>query len=213
GSCDACLHPKETFDATVIAQKIVSAILKTGERFGMNHVIDVLKGSKSQTIQDRGHAGLSVFGIVDREYSKNQLQFLVRQMISRSLLEKTGDEYPTLTVTAKGRQWLKERASLSLSRPPESTFERPTKTKEPIGDYDRDLFERLRTLRKRLADEKGVPPFIIFGNTSLIEMANRSPITPDDFLTITGVGKEKLARFGEVFMNEIRAYAKKKQSP
>lgn len=207
GSCDNCLSPRETFDATEIAQKIVSAVLKTGERFGGNYVVEVLKGSRSEAIRERGHERLTVFGIVGREFDKNQLRNIVRQLMSRGILEKSDAEFPTLSVTDYGKRWLVERASLTLAQPPRRESEISAGAPESAIEFDRDLFERLRALRKRLADERGVPPFVIFGNNSLMEMARRFPQSEESFLAVSGVGKEKLARFGEAFISEIKSYA------
>jgi len=205
GNCDACLTPKETFDATEIAQKIISAILKTGEKYGGSYIVEVLKGSRIKSVRERGHQDLSVFGIVGREYSKEDLKVLIRQIEQAGLILKQDGEYPTLYLTPQGREWLMRRDSLELVRPAKRNASTASEHAEPV-DVDHTLFERLRDLRKQLADEAGVPPFVIFGNQSLMEMATYFPTDLDQFSKITGVGDQKLVQFGESFTSHIKTY-------
>ena len=207
GSCDLCLAPKEEFDATIIAQKILSAVIRTGQSFGSSHIIKVLRGSSSKQITQRGHNKLSVYGIVD-DYSEYEMQQLVRQLIAKELLVKSEGQYPTLSVASKGRKFLQERQSINLLIPKKDNRDTQKVTKREKLSYDESLFEKLRSLRLELARERGVPPFIIFSDVALIEMAHYFPQSLDSFSYITGVGKEKLAQFGDIFIRLIVAYAK-----
>ncbi len=203
GGCDVCLSPKEAFDATQISQKILSAVIRTGSRFGANYVIEVLRGSNSQKIKQRGHEALSVFGIVN-DFSDDELKQIVRELLARNLLVKSGDDYPILNLSEEGKRFLKERRMINLPRPKVSVDVEVAKEKGSDElDYDPALFEQLRALRKRLADEKGVPPFVIFGDASLREMAYYLPQDLNSFRQIFGVGDQKLAQFGEIFISLI----------
>ena len=204
GGCDVCLADMEEFDATIIAQQILSAVIRTGERYGSAHVANVLRGSRAKRVIESGHDKLSVYGIA-RELSKDEIQGITRQLIDGGLLAKAEGEYPTLAVTAAGREFLRSRASLHLAR----KKERPS-GKKPTDrsrlDYDRGLFELLRELRRTLAEERGVPPYVVFGDVSLVEMAYFLPQSRESFARISGVGAAKLEEYGEVFVEHIREY-------
>jgi ATP-dependent DNA helicase RecQ len=204
--CDVCLSPKAKFDATVISQKILSAILRTGERFGANYIIDILTGARNKKIAERGHQRLSVFGIAD-DFSKDELRNIVGQLIGKNMIVKTGEEYPVLAVGERGKVFLKNRESILLQKP-ESARGAVRKGAGFEADYDRVLFDELRTLRKNIADEKGVPPFVIFGDLALIQMATYFPQSVESFAKISGVGEEKLKQYGKILTEAIRAYAK-----
>ncbi|MBW3538278.1 DNA helicase RecQ [Candidatus Parcubacteria bacterium] len=205
GGCDACLAPPPSADATEITQKILSAVLKTGQRFGAGYVCAVLRGARTGQVLERGHDRLSVFGIAP-DYSDVVLKQLMRLLVGRGLLGKSPGEYPTLAVSAAGRRFLSQRQSITLPRvqAPETVVRRP----RAAGDlaYDQGLFEKLRGLRKRLADEQGVPPFVIFGDKTLMEMAHYLPQTATALRRIFGVGEQKMARLGEAFLTVISAH-------
>ena len=204
--CDICLSPPEEFDATIISQKIMSAILRTEQRFGMNHIIDVLLGSKNKNILERGHQQLSVYGIVD-DFSKEELRRIIGQLVSRKLMVKNGDAYPLLGLSPDGREFLRKREEIRLPRL--TAITRLAAAREAVdGVYDRELFERLRLLRKQLADEQGVPPFVVFGDLALRQMALHLPQSEENFSRISGVGEEKLRRYGQIFMEVIQTYAR-----
>ena len=203
--CDICLLPKNEFDATIISQKIMSAIIRTGQRFGMNYIIDVLLGSKNQKILERNHHELSVYGIVD-DFSKEDLRRIISQLILKQLIVKSGDEYPILELSPRGYEFLKQREKIHLPR-----FQYSAKLSQP-GEavetgYDRNLFEQLRRLRKELADEKGIPPFVVFGDLALRQMAVYLPQSEENFSRISGVGQEKLRQYGKIFTEVIQTYA------
>ena len=188
-SCDVC--EAETFDATVISQKILSAVIRTGERFGATHVSQVLTGRRVKSVTDRNHDSLSVFGIVD-DYTAKSLRELMATLVSRGLLARGDSRYPTLSVTPQGRSFLKNRESIEL--PVLESTKRVSRRASAELDYDNNLFQKLRELRTRLASDRGVPPYVVFGDVSLREMAHYYPQSQDSFLRITGVGRVKLPR-------------------
>ena len=210
-SCDSCdVCEAETFDATVISQKILSAVIRTGERFGATHVSLVLTGRRVKSVLERDHDSLSVFGIVD-DYTDKSLREIIATLVNRGLLARSKSQYPTLSVTTRGRRFLKQRESIEL--PVLESTKRVSSRKRSELDYDNDLFQKLRELRTRLAAERRVAPYVIFGDVSLREMAHYYPQSQDSFLKITGVGHVKLADFGDEFLETIRAYAEPKGVP
>ncbi len=206
GGCDTCLVPREEFDATLITQKILSAVVRTGQRFGVEYVSAVLRGARSKKIIERGHDTLSVFGIV-RDSGAYELRQIIRSLIAKGILRETGGEYPTLEVTSEGAKFLKERQHITLLKPRADMEVRASRSSEGL-EYDTVLFEKLRGLRKVMADERNVPPFIIFGDAALFEMAYYLPQNLESFGRISGVGSEKIVRFGKIFTDLIREYAR-----
>ena len=208
GNCDVCLAEREAVDVTVVAQKLLSAVIRTGERFGIAHVINVLLGSKAQRILELGHDQLSVYGIV-HDYDRNTLRDIANELVERGLLARAGGEYPTISVTTAGREWLRSRASLTLElRADQATHQRqPTLGRTAVkADYDMALFEQLRALRRRLADDEGVPAFVVFSDATLRGLAAAKPTGPQAMLRVSGVGPAKLERYGETFLAAIREY-------
>ena len=210
GACDVCMG--DTFDATVVAQKVLSAVIRTGERFGASYVSQVLRGAKTRQTEERGHRGLSVYGIVD-DFTDSGLRDVMSSLVSAGLLARNDGEYPTLSVTPKGRAFLRDRERIDL---PEFASMKSTSRsngrradKEERGDYDATLFEELRSLRTRIARDLGMPPYIVFGDASLREMARCFPQTEGSFLQISGVGRKKLEDFGPAFLEVIQAHARR----
>jgi ATP-dependent DNA helicase RecQ len=203
--CDICLSSQEYFDATIISQKIMSAIIRTGQRFGINYIIDVLIGAKNKKILERDHHELSVYGIVD-DFSKEDLRRIVSQLVYKNLVVKSGDEYPILELSPRGQDFLKQRQEIRLPKP--KAIAKSLQQSDAVDtEYDRDLFEKLRLLRKELADEQGIPPFVVFGDLALRQMALYLPQSEENFSRISGVGQEKLKRYGKIFMEVIQTYA------
>ncbi|HHT9146897.1 MAG TPA: DNA helicase RecQ [Candidatus Wunengus sp. YC61] len=204
GSCDVCLEPKERFDGTIAAQKILSCVYRVGERFGINYVIDVLLGSKNQKVAQNQHDTTKTYG-VGKEYRKSQWQAFIRELIVLGYVRLDGDKYPVLKLNEKSRDVLLRNEIVFLTRPEET----PHIFKAEAGeDYDRTLFEQLRVLRKTMADREGVPPYVIFHDTSLKEMSTHYPQNVSDLLMISGMGERKLRRYGDAFLQEIVNYCK-----
>jgi len=204
GSCDVCLEPKERFDGTIAAQKILSCVYRVGERFGINYVVDVLLGSKNQKVAQNQHDTIKTYG-VGKEYSKSQWQAFARELIQLGYLKLDGDKYPVLKLNEKSKDVLLRNEKVSLAKPEEA----PHIFKAEAGeDYDRTLFEQLRVLRKTMADREGVPPYVIFHDTSLKEMSTQYPQNVSDLLMISGMGERKLRRYGDAFLHEIVNYCK-----
>ena len=213
GGCDICLGEREAFDATEIAQKILSAVIRTGERFGLTHVIQVLRGSRERRLLELGHDRLSVYGIA-RDYRKPELQEIAGLLEAAGLLRRRGDKFRIFLVTPAGRDFLRRRETLTLTRvkPAEPDASEPQRGIDHL-DFDRELFERLRDLRFRLAQARQVPPYVIFGDRSLQEMAYYLPQDHESFLRISGVGRVKLSEFADEFLDIIRGFAKSRGLP
>lgn len=211
GNCDVCSAPPETYDATIDAQKALSAVYRLSERFGLGYVVDVLRGSENQRILGNGHDSLSVYGI-GGEYSKDEWSAVFRQLIHRGYLRVDVSEYSTLKLTPTAAAVLRGEEEVRLARPPAP---RPKAEKAPKSarrakslaletDEQADLFERLRELRRGIAAEKAVPAYVVFADAALADMARRQPTDRGEFLQVSGVGKAKLEQYGEVFLQAIR---------
>ena len=205
GGCDVCLATKETFDATIIAQKVLSAVIRTGERFGMGHVNQVLRGANTRRVRELGHDKLSVYGIVD-DFSDDDLKEITELLIDKGLLFQKGREYPTLGMTEAGRYFLKNREQLTLTR--RKREEEKAASNRTALDYDRALFEELRHLRSRLASERNVPPYIIFSDATLQPMAYYIPQSRESLSRISGMGAVKLEQLGDTFLPAICNHAR-----
>ncbi len=204
-ACDNCvIGPEERVDSTEISQKIMSAVLRTGERFGMAHVCDVLRGSKKRRIIELGHDKLSVHGLA-KEMPLAELRQYLQGLKRTGYLAKNPGEYPTLRVTSKGRIALRDKKEILL---PEIHVSKKTTVRKNASnlDFDVELFEKLRTLRKEIADGQSVPPFVIFSNKTLYEMAFYLPKSDEDLLKIFGVGEKKVEEYGEAFLTAIKNY-------
>ena len=205
GRCDICLLPREEFDATEIAQKILSTAVRTGERFGVNYLVDVLRGSANKAVRARGHQELPVFGI-SKDVDSNELKKMARSLVANGLMIQQGSGYPTLAVSEQGKTFLKNRDRLTLSRPRQ---ESPAQQGQP-GDretaYDTKLFDELAALRLEIATEREVPAYVIFSNKALQQMAFHIPQNEVSFSKISGVGDAKLREFSERFLKVITEY-------
>ncbi len=207
GNCDICLNPPERYDATEEAQKALSCVYRVGQRFGMGHAIDVLRGSQNQRIQALGHDELSTYGI-GRDLSADVWGSIFRQLVHLGYLEQDLAAYSVLRLTAKARPLLRGEERLTLARPrkKEIPAQKAPRTTATGGAYDEGLFHSLRALRKRLADAAGVPPFVVFGDSTLTEMAQVRPLDVESLLCISGVGVHKLGRYGADFLAVIREH-------
>lgn len=208
GNCDTCLNPPETFDGTVAAQKVLSCVYRVQQRFGIKHIIDILRGSDNARITQFGHQGLSTYSI-GKEYTATEWTSIVRQLIHRGYLEQDITLYSTLKLTPTCRNLLRGEESITLAKPRFTVAKPPKKTAktkarlELSTPEDQALFERLRQLRKSLADQASIPPFLIFSDASLIEMTLLKPLDEQSFLSINGVGNHKLAAYGASFISII----------
>src|SRR5471030_2446791 len=204
GACDNCLSPRETFDGTLATQKFLSCVYrvrqKNGFGVGLNHVVEVLTGADTEKIRKWNHAQLSTFGI-GKEHSRPEWAAIGRELIRLGFLRQTTEKFSVLEITNAGRAALKERKKVTLTKPVTA----PESKVHHVGEIacDETLFERLRELRKKLADERDVPAYIIFSDVSLRQIARNYPESENDFARISGVGEKKLREFGEVFLNEI----------
>jgi ATP-dependent DNA helicase RecQ len=211
GACDYCLGELESVaDPVTLARKILSAVARVGQRFGAAHVTNVLRGHASEPLQARGHHTLSVFGLL-RETSIDETRGYIDQLIAHGLLQQSGDQYPVLQLTHDGATLLKDAtagAGLSLARQRKPQKGRgPARSRAEAESWegvDRDLFEALRALRLRVARERGVPPYVIFHDTTLRELARLRPTTMEALRHVYGVGARKADDLGERVLALVR---------
>ena len=212
--CDNCENPRETFDGTVPAQKFLSCVLrvqqKSGFSFGLNHIVEVLTGGETEAIRQRGHDQVSTFGI-GSELSRKQWQAIGRELLRLGLVAVAPGKFATLELTPDGMAALRARTSITLTKPSEIPEKSRRKRAGEI-ECDEALFDRLRGLRRKIADERDVPAYVIFSDASLREMARSYPTRLGDFAQIPGVGQQKLATFGEAFVAEITHYTEQRRS-
>ena len=210
GACDNCLEPRASFDGTIVAQKFLSCIYRVRQvgRFavGMNHIIEVLTGAETEKIRRWGHDRLTTYGI-GKEMSRSQWAAIGRELIRLGFVAVSEGEFATLELSERGMEVLRSREAIMLTKPMELPKAKRASTRRE-GDIECDeiLFERLRTLRKKLADERGVPAYIVFGDATLRAMAREYPETEDALTGIPGIGEKKLAEFGPTFLAEINEY-------
>jgi len=209
GNCDICLNPPETYDATVDAQKALSCAYRTGQRFGMKHLIDVLRGSGGQRLLQFGHDRLSTYGI-GRHLSVDEWGSIYRQLIHLGYLLQDMGNYSVLRLTERARPLLKGEEKLVLARQPAPRPAAKKQSAKPVRTplvHNEELFQLLRTVRKRLADEENVPPFVVFSDATLVAMASAMPRSEAEMLQVSGVGDHKLRRYGGEFLRAIDEYA------
>ena len=205
GNCDNCTSEILLTDITIPAQKLLSCVKRTGERFGAVHVIRVLLGSKDERILQLGHDHLSTYGI-GTELNRKQWMHLARQMVQMGYLDQDS-EYRVLRLTPKAYDALKNRLPI-MGQLEEAEERISRKARDAQMDYDQTLFTLLRARRKELADEVGVPPYVIFSDRTLVEMAAYYPQSPERLLDISGVGQVKARQHGETFLTIIREYCR-----
>jgi ATP-dependent DNA helicase RecQ len=225
GNCDICLEPPETFDATEQARMALSCVYRLWERdgfgYGVGYVIDVLRGSENEKILARGHDALSTYGI-GAELSRDHWQSLIRQLIHRGYLAQDIARYSALRLTDASRPLLRGEETLIMAKPRVRVPTRKQRLRtaragraaELAGlPVDEALYEELRALRKRLADEQNVPAYVVFSDATLAEMAARRPATSAELLDVNGVGQTKLERYGEAFLEAIAERASGGSAP
>ena len=208
GNCDNCLDPVPTWDATELARKALSCVYRTGQRFGVGYVTDVLMGKLTDRIRDFGHHRLSTFGI-GAELKIDEWRSVFRQLVARGMLSVDMDGFGSLRLTPASRPVLRGE-SLIYMRREEHTPRHRTRSPRPEAPVDsatnERLWDALREQRLKLAHAQGVPPYVIFHDASLREMLETRPATLEEFTTITGVGEKKLKRYGQIFLDVLRAH-------
>ena len=209
GACDNCLEPRETYDGTVVAQKFLSCLyrIRQAGRFGvgLNHLVEVLTGADTEKITRWGHDRLTTYGI-GRELARPAWAAVGRELMRLGYVAQAEGEYPVLELTAAGLAVLTARTPVTLAKPLALPRAKRAPRREGEIACDEILFARLRELRKRLADERRVPAYIVFGDATLRQMAHDYPVRIEDLAGITGVGEKKRLEFGEIFVAEIAQY-------
>jgi len=203
GRCDVCLGRVSAFDGTIEAQKALSAVWRTGERFGANYLADVLRGEASDAIRRNGHDAIKTFG-VGADRSKHEWASILRQLFAAGALATASDEHGGFALTDKGADILKGRQTIRLRSDPLTPRERKARRAPASGGApDEGVLAALKRKRLELAREEGVPAFVIFADRTLIDMAERRPTTLEDMLAVHGVGQRKLARYGGAFLEAL----------
>ena len=203
GSCDTCLNKPDLQDCTVIAQKILSTVYRIKQGFGMRYVVDILKGSNSEKIRDT-HKQLSVYGI-GKDKPKEEWMHYTKELVQYGYLQTSDSEYPVLQLTAKSEAVLFKGEKVYLSAPVQITI-----VKEPVIyqqlAYEKELFENLKKLRNRIAHEENVPAYLIFSDSTLLDLATYLPLSSDDLSNISGFGAFKIERYGRQFLEIVQDY-------
>ena len=195
------MSPKEKFNATEISQKILSCVYRVGQRFGTRYIADILTGKLSKQIKQNNHSGLSTFGIV-KDFATNEIQTLIQELINLEFLYQTDGKYPTLRLTDKSWQVLKKGLQVNLTKLAPSKKVRSVSYIQKQNDNP-ELFEALRALRRSLADKQNIPPYVIFSDSTLKEIASYMPETREEFKMIKGVGEMKLKKYADIFIKEV----------
>ncbi len=213
GNCDNCLNPAETWDASVAAQKALSCVHRTGQRFGVSYLIDVLTGKANDRITQFGHDQLGVFG-VGKEFDAKQWRNIFRQLISRNLLAVDVDGFGSLRLTEQCRAVLRGSETLHLRKESKraKTARKGRKSYNTDNISNKRLWEALRECRKQLATENDVAPFMVFHDAALVEMMERQPLNREQFLCINGVGDSKLEKYGDAFLDVISQHIKAEEA-
>ena len=210
-NCDNCRNPKPVEDWTIEAQKFLSCVARCRERFGMTHIIDVLRGSRKQKIEQNGHHLLSTYGI-GKDKSVDAWKMLGRSLLHQGLLDETTDGYRILKLNKLSWEVMRSQRSVQIAVT-ETPAAKAIADTNPRSAEIEILFERLRKLRKQLADAQAVPPYVVFADSSLRLMAQEQPQTLDEFAEISGVGTHKLTQYGDKFVSEIRAFCQEQKLP
>ena len=214
GTCDNCLYPKPVEDWTIEAQKFLSCVARCRERFGMGHIIDVLRGSTKQRIKQYQHDQLSTYGI-GKDRSLEEWRLLGRSLLQQGLVDETTDGYPVLKLNPYSWEVMRGQRPVKLAIPPQMQARSTSEDLDRggMGPETALLFQRLRSLRKQLADQQSVPPYVVFAESSLKLMAQQRPQTLEAFSRISGVGSRKLAQYGKLFTQEIRQFCQEHDLP
>lgn len=206
GNCDNCLTPPETWDATLAAQKALSCVYRTGQRFGVSYLVDILLGKEHERISQFGHDKISTYGI-GTELNATEWRTLYRQIIARGLLKVDVEGYGSVQLTDTARPILKGEEQLTLRKMVKATKNASRKTRAFSGAANNTLWDALREHRKALATEQGIPAYMIFHDATLAEMTERQPQTLEQLGRISGIGERKLDAYGQGFLDVILANA------
>ncbi|WP_241972537.1 DNA helicase RecQ [Aliidiomarina haloalkalitolerans] len=204
GNCDVCIQPPRQYDGTIDAQKALSCVYRTGQQFGINHVVEVLRGAQTQKLKQLGHDQLSTFGI-GQDHSAEYWVSILRQLIHRGLLVQDIRRHSALVLTEEARPILRGDIALTLAVPRVGTTVQMESVVER-GQHDKALFRRLKRLRKAIAEQEEKPPYVVFSDMTLQEMSLLLPTTRAEMLNISGVGHVKLERYADAFIVEIKDY-------
>jgi ATP-dependent DNA helicase RecQ len=203
GNCDTCLSPVDTWDGTEACRKALSAIYRTGQRFGVNHIVDVLQGKATDKVSQFNHQQLPVFGI-GTDLDTNQWRSVFRQLVARSLVSVNMAAYGALQLEEKSRPVLRGEEFVELRKDSKTTVA-SRQTRTVLSEHiDVDIWEALRECRRALAEAQGVPPYVIFKNATLEAMAEQMPQTIEEFSRLSGVGDRKRDKYGPAFLNILR---------
>ncbi len=209
GACDNCLKTKhEPEDITIPAQKFLSCVRRTGERFAATHITHVLLGIENERVLKYQHQELSTFGI-GKEYTRRQWLHIAQQLLQKGLLSQSNDSYRVLRLTPKGSEALRKREPIQGILP-RTEVAAVAKKKAGEIEYDHDLFALLRAKRKDLAEAANVPPYVIFSDRTLVEIASYYPMTPDSLKRVNGIGQVKLERYGRILLDLIQEFCQER---
>ena len=206
GNCDICLDPPKRFDATEQARKALSCVYRVNQSFGMGYVVEVLRGMQNIRIRENGHDKLSTYGL-GRDNSHDYWVSIFRQLVHKGLLFQNITRNSTLQLTAEARPLLRGEINLELAVPRLDTATRAAKSDKLLSkNYDKRLFAKLRKLRKAIADEDGLPPYVVFNDATLIDMAEILPTSYGEMLAVNGVGQTKLDKYADPFLDLIQEH-------
>ncbi|CAM3129748.1 ATP-dependent DNA helicase RecQ [Vibrio rarus] len=205
GNCDICIDPPKTFDGTEAAQKALSCVYRVNQSFGMGYVTEVLRGMQNIRIRENGHDKLTTYGI-GREHSHDYWVSIMRQLVHKGLLTQNIARNSTLQLTEEARPLLRGQMDLELAVPRLDLTVSSKSDKHVAKHYDKKLFAKLRNLRKRVADEEGLPPYVVFNDATLIDMADILPTSYGEMLAVNGVGQRKLDKYADAFLDLIQEH-------
>ncbi len=211
GSCDNCVHPRERYDGMEAVKTVLEATKQTTERFGLNHLINVIRGTEDEYVRSYGHFDLPIYGVGGSE-EEDHWKSVTRQALIYQYLEKDIDNIGVLKLTEKGKKFLAKPLAIVLARDHDFTTAiedeevSSDRSPAPAKSYDEKLFEMLKTLRKQVARHKNLPPYVIFQDPSLEEMATTYPTNEEDLASVNGVGMGKVKKFGKEFLDVIKKY-------
>ncbi|NIA21774.1 MAG: RecQ family ATP-dependent DNA helicase, partial [Anaerolineaceae bacterium] len=202
GGCDICTGSVGQVEATVDAQKLLSAMVRTGQRFGATYIVEVVTGAGTDRVRQRGHDRIKTYG-VGKDKDRRYWRSLVGDLLAQGLVAQEGDRYPVLKVTEAGAEVLRGDREVSILKRRAPKRKARTKSMDESAPHDTDLYERLRTLRGELARQTSVPAYVVFSNRTLRDMSRKLPSTPTEMSAVHGVGEAKLGRYGEAFITAI----------